>query len=122
MTQEVAYNTILLKRRREFHGLVARAMETILPEQLSELAGRLGRHYDAARDFERARHCYSLAGENAARLFANPGAAEYYAQAISYSDNIKLNSQKLVELYIRRGRALGAYELAIEDANQPHVS
>jgi predicted ATPase len=121
LTQEVAYNTILLKRRREFHLLVARAMETTLPDQLSELAVQLGRHYDAAYDFERALHYYSLAGDNAARLFANAEAADYYAQALSYGENIDLTSQKLAELYVRRGRALELayqYDEALANYNQ----
>jgi hypothetical protein len=38
MTQEIAYQTILLKRRREFHCRVGAALEALFPDRLAELA------------------------------------------------------------------------------------
>ena len=36
LTQEVTYQTILHKRRRDFHNRVGLAMEALFPQQLSE--------------------------------------------------------------------------------------
>ncbi|MBI2325417.1 MAG: AAA family ATPase, partial [Chloroflexi bacterium] len=45
VTQEVAYNTLLVRRRAELHRRVAGAMERVLGEQLREFYPALAHHY-----------------------------------------------------------------------------
>ena len=104
LTQEVVYNTILLKKRREFHLEVGQAIEKQFPDRLSEWVMELGYHYGQAHEYSRAFHYYSLAGDNAARLFANADAARYYGRAVAYAEHVDLDSPDLARLYIRLGR------------------
>ena len=45
LVQEVAYNTLLLKRRREIHGKIGQAIETLYAERLEEFYEMLAYHY-----------------------------------------------------------------------------
>jgi adenylate cyclase len=48
LIQEVAYRSLLHERRRDIHGLVARAMETLFKDQADEQAGLLAYHLEQA--------------------------------------------------------------------------
>jgi len=104
LTQEAAYNSILIKRRREFHRRVGEALETQLANQLEAFAGQLGRHFDLAGD-ERALKYYTLAGDAAYRLYANVEAVEHYSRALEIARRAG-QADSLQHLYARRGRAL----------------
>ena len=54
LTQEAAYQSLLLERRREFHRRVALALEDLFAGRQEEYAGLLAHHYDLAG--ERKRH------------------------------------------------------------------
>jgi len=54
LIQEVAYRTLLHERRRELHGLVARAMETLFKDQADEQAGLLAYHLEQAGETVKA--------------------------------------------------------------------
>jgi predicted ATPase len=45
VTQEVAYNTLLVRRRADLHRKVAGAMESVLGDQLREFYPALAHHY-----------------------------------------------------------------------------
>ncbi len=82
LTQEVAYQTILRKQRREFHHLVAETTEALFPEQLLELAPRLAFHFSEAGEPARAMRYFALAGDAAFRLYANHEAVAHYDRAL----------------------------------------
>lgn len=110
LTQEAAYSTILLRRRRIFHGRIGQALEELFPDQQEELAGGLARHFYLARDYERGLRYYALAGDVAFRQFAAQEAIESYSKAIECSEKVEqIGSEQLIHLYRRRGRA---YELS----------
>ena len=106
LTQEVAYQTILLKRRREFHGRVGAAMEALFPDRLAELAPRLAFHFSEAQQAEKALTYHTLAGDNAFRLFAIKEALADYEGAMEWAEHGGASSEQLIHLYRRRGRVL----------------
>ena len=106
MTQEVAYQTILLKRRREFHRWVGAALEALFPDRLGELATRLAYHYSEGRQADKALAHYTLVGDQAFRLFALEEALRSYDQAQEWAYPGDAGSKQLVHLYLRRGRVL----------------
>jgi predicted ATPase/class 3 adenylate cyclase len=119
LTQETAYNTILLKHRREFHRRVGEALLQLYPERLEDISTVLGHHFYLARD-QRALEYFRKEGDAALRLYANQEAASYYTQAIEVALwNEKPESETLIHLYTQRGRA---YELdsQFEDALHNH--
>src|SRR5262249_9521782 len=106
LTQEAAYNSILLKRRREFHGQVGEALEAVPADPLDAIAPVLGQHFLEARD-RRAVTYYSLAGDAAARLYANTEAAWHFARALEAAQHhASTPVEALVHAYLGRGHAL----------------
>lgn len=117
LTRDAAYRSILHRRRRQFHRRVAEALETLFPDRLDEEAHRLGYHFEEARDFGRALDYYTMAGDHAARLYANTEAAENYGKAIVLARDVGSSAQ-LVNLYTKRGRTLevcGRYDDALHN-------
>ncbi|HET6443345.1 MAG TPA: AAA family ATPase, partial [candidate division Zixibacteria bacterium] len=120
LTQEAAYRTILLKRRRKFHQRVGEVMESLFSEQLDEQAPQLAYHFREAHKFERAMDHFARAGDVAYRLFANEEAATHYGEALAMARKSKetISTETLLHLYLRRGRALEhlvATEAAMEN-------
>ncbi len=54
LTQEVAYNSLLLKKRREIHGKIGEAIEAIYSGRLEEFYEMLAYHYSNSDHLEKA--------------------------------------------------------------------
>jgi class 3 adenylate cyclase len=54
LTQEVAYNSLLLKRRKEIHGEIGEAMEALYPDRLEEHCELLAYHYAQSANPDKA--------------------------------------------------------------------
>jgi class 3 adenylate cyclase/tetratricopeptide (TPR) repeat protein len=78
LTQEAAYASILLSRRRELHGQVAESLERREPEAAAGIA----RHFLEARQPGRAAPYLVAAGERAARAYSNVEASEFFAKVL----------------------------------------
>ncbi|MFN2198920.1 MAG: AAA family ATPase, partial [Anaerolineales bacterium] len=78
LTQDAAYNSMLLSRRRELHG---RAAE-ILMRQTPEMAAEIARHLLEAHQPGRALPYLVQAGDRAARAYATEEAIIHYRQVI----------------------------------------
>jgi class 3 adenylate cyclase len=78
LTQETAYNSLLLKTRRELHLKIAGVLEQSAPEQVNDLAY----HFLAARQPARALPFLLVAGDRAAKAYATPEAIGFYQQAL----------------------------------------
>src|SRR5919199_6007549 len=105
LTQETAYQSLLLKTRREIHLRVAQCYEELYPEQLDKNAALLASHYAEAGDLARALHYEIRAAEGAARVYANSEAIEHYGHAIELARKTGAGGE-LARLYLRRGREL----------------
>ena len=106
LTQEVAYQSILLKKRREFHRRVGEALNMLFPDQLAELAPRLAFHYAEGQQADKAFENFLLAGDNAFRLFALEEALNNFDHAMEWSEKSEASREQLIHLYRRRGRTL----------------
>jgi predicted ATPase/class 3 adenylate cyclase len=83
LTREVAYDTLLLQQRKQLHEAVALAIEELYPERLDENAPILAHHYARSPQAAKAVHYALLAGDRAARFYANVEAAKYYDDALA---------------------------------------
>ncbi len=54
LTQEVAYNSLLLKRRKEIHDKIGRAIEALYSERLEAFYEMLAHHYSRSDSLEKA--------------------------------------------------------------------
>ena len=80
--QDVAYQSLLVQRRKELHRAVGRAIEDLYPDRLAEHHEELAHHFVAGEQWPEAfRYCV-LAGDRAAHAFASAEARRHYAQAL----------------------------------------
>ncbi len=123
VTQEAAYESILLKTRRELHRRVALAFEQLYPDHLDESAATLARHYGEAGDVSKTLEYSRRAGDAAARAYANIPAVAHYGRALEMARAVSRNGaaaaasvqKALLYLYLKRGRVLellGQYQEA----------
>jgi predicted ATPase len=82
LARDAAYNSMLNRKRRDFHLRVAEAMETLFHDRLEEHAHRLAQHFLLAGDHERAVRYFTMAGEAAEGLHATEESAAHFGQAL----------------------------------------
>jgi len=82
LTQEAAYDSLLLKTRRELHRSVAETYEKFHAQELDEFAALIAYHFAKAGDDAKAFEYATRAGDVAARLFAYSEARAHYALAL----------------------------------------
>jgi class 3 adenylate cyclase/tetratricopeptide (TPR) repeat protein len=80
--QDVAYQSLLVQRRKELHRAVGRAMEELYPDRLAEHFAELAHHFVAGEQWPEAFRYSILAGDRAAHAFASAEARRHYAQAL----------------------------------------
>jgi predicted ATPase len=80
--QEVAYNSLLLRQRRELHRAVGAAIEKLYPERQTEHYEELAHHFTQGEEWAKAMTYSTLAGDRAADAFANTEAKAHYVRAL----------------------------------------
>ncbi|MGH7961302.1 MAG: ATP-binding protein, partial [Candidatus Binatia bacterium] len=102
LIQEVAYNSLLKKRRAALHGTIARTLERLHLAQLDDYLSQLAHHYSLSDDQEQAFHYLLRAGDKAARVYANQDAISYYRRALDIveqqRDHLALKAEVLEKL------------------------
>lgn len=83
LTQEVAYNSLLHKRRREIHGKIGKAIEQIYAERLQEFYEILAYHSLQGEDWQRAYRYSREAGLKALPRSAYEEAQRYFEAALN---------------------------------------
>ena len=87
LTQEVAYESLLLKRRKEIHNRIGRAIEKIYKDTLEDFYETMAYHYSRSEETERALTYLKLSGGKAARNNSNWESVRFYQEAIRVLDN-----------------------------------
>jgi tetratricopeptide (TPR) repeat protein len=112
LVQEAAYASLVKADRKRLHLVVGDALEHLYPDQLAsrELAPVLAQHFYLAGEGPRALRYFTLAGDAAARVYANAEAEMHYARALELATRsdapVALDPAQLAHLYLGRGRAL----------------
>jgi class 3 adenylate cyclase/tetratricopeptide (TPR) repeat protein len=78
LTQEVAYNSLLQKRRKEIHEKIGGAIEELYPERIEEYYELLAHHYTRSDNTEKALEYLCLANQKAAKVTAMEEALTYF--------------------------------------------
>ena len=78
MIQEVAYNTILIEKRKKLHGLIANAIEEIYEDRLKGLYELLAFHYEKAEEWEKAAEYYGRAGRKVREIYTEEESKDLY--------------------------------------------
>lgn len=112
LTQEVAYNSLLQKRRKEIHKNIGKAIEDLYPDRLEEFYELLAYHYEQAEIHDKAIHYLICAADRAKAIYANDEAIAFYRKA---TKQLGLLPRKEGELYDEWGKiATQLYESLAE--------
>jgi len=106
LTQEVAYNSLLLKRRKEIHEQIGRAIESLYPDRLEEHYELLAYHYACSANTDKAVEYLDLANQKAAKLNAMEEAEAYFDEAMRLLDALpetEENRQRRISLLVNQG-------------------
>jgi tetratricopeptide (TPR) repeat protein len=82
LTQEVAYGSLLERRRRLYHAAVAAGLEALYASRLDDVAEVLAHHYARSAEYEKAVDYAILAAEKAQRRWANTEALAHFETAL----------------------------------------
>jgi predicted ATPase len=107
LARDAAYNTILLRRRRDLHRQVGEAMETLFHDRIEEHAHRLAQHFAAGGDGDKAYRYYVMAGDAAAAISADAAAADHFVHALQAAETLQITPAERTRLE-RRVAALTA--------------
>jgi class 3 adenylate cyclase/tetratricopeptide (TPR) repeat protein len=106
LTQEVAYSSLLLKKRKEIHEEIGRAMEALYPDRLEEHYELLAYHYGRSASADKAVKYLDLANQKAAKLNAMEEAKAYFDEAMELLDALPEtgeNRQRRISLLVNQG-------------------
>lgn len=106
LTQEVAYNSLLLKRRKEIHGNIGRAIEDLYAERLEEFYEMLAHHYARSDNLEKGIHFSRLSAEKARANYSHREALGFYKGAIHLLDQLpetEENTKKKLDVIMSTG-------------------
>jgi tetratricopeptide (TPR) repeat protein len=94
LTQEVAYQSLLLKKRKKLHKKIGQAIEQIYAERLEEFFEILAHHYARSDDSEKALQYLKLSGQKVMRKNSTWEALNYYEQAVAVLDRLPENTDQ----------------------------
>jgi class 3 adenylate cyclase/tetratricopeptide (TPR) repeat protein len=86
LTQEVAYNSLLLTRRKEIHGKIGKAIEEIYPDRLEEFYEMLAYHYSKSDDLAKGISYGEKAAARASSVYAYTEAARLLEEALKVQE------------------------------------
>ena len=81
LTQEVAYDSLLLKRKQEIHERIGQAIEELYSDRLEEFYEVLAHHYSRSENLEKAYQYLKLSGDKATQSYSTWEAFRFYKQA-----------------------------------------
>src|SRR5215468_681309 len=105
LTHDVAYNSLLIQRRKELHQTIARAVEELYADRLAEQYEVLAHHFSRAEDWPQALVYLVKAAEKAAQSFANQGALALYQQALETAGHLRETPPVDTLIAIHKARA-----------------
>jgi predicted ATPase len=110
LTQEVAYDSMLIERRKALHERAAQAIELTYQNRLQDHYSELAYHSRRSGNSQKAVTYLRLAGEQAAQRSANAEAVTHLADALSVLQPLPETTERMrqeLELQIARGVPLG---------------
>ena len=100
LTQEVVYNGLLKKERREIHERIARVIEELFTDRLPEFYETLAFHFKGGKSVHKAIKYLMKSGEKSLRRYALDESNQYYQEAFDLltqrMDNTSNKDKKLL--------------------------
>ncbi len=95
LTQVAVYEGLLVKQRKNLHGLVGQAIEKLYAERLEAHYEKLAYHYSQSNKADKALKYLQLAGDKASRYHSLVEARDHYREALAlFSSNEITSAQR----------------------------
>ena len=120
LTQEVAYNSLLMERRKLLHERSGQAVESMFAEQLDDHLGELARHYSRSDNVIKAVEYLGRAGQQALQRSAHADAISSLKAALGLLQRLP-DSPERVQRELHLQLALGAALIAVKGWAAPEV-
>ncbi|MBI3757326.1 MAG: AAA family ATPase [Deltaproteobacteria bacterium] len=121
LTQEVAYNSLLMERRRIIHERVARGIEAVLTDRLEDHYSELAHHYSHSGNTEKAIEYLQKAGQQAVQRSAYAEAIEQFSSALELLQTLP-DTPKRVQQELTLQIALGMPLILTKGYGVPEVA
>ncbi len=110
LTHDVAYQSLLVARRKALHRVVGEAIEALYADRLAEHYETLAYHYERAEAWDKALEYLQKSGDKALAAFAGPQAVTFYDRALAMLEQSgrTLVPEREIALHEGRGEALAA--------------
>jgi predicted ATPase/class 3 adenylate cyclase len=105
LIQEAAYDSILIKKRVQLHKRIAETLEEFHASRIEEFAPLIAYHFYSGQDARSLKYDL-LAGEKAARLYANTEAAMHFSRALEVAKRDQADADQIVGLFLQLGSVL----------------
>ena len=113
LTQEVAYNSILIERRKRLHERVGQALESLFAGQLDDHLSELAHHYGRSENFVKAIEHLGRAGQQAVRRSLYPEAIRNLSSAIDLLQKAPDPTPEQIRLEVQLEQAIGPALIAV---------
>src|SRR5882724_8365042 len=116
--QDVAYNSLLVQRRKELHRAVGYAIEDLYADRLTEHYEELAHHFQHGDEWAKAFEYLARSGNRAKDAYANDTALDFFGRTLDVAARVvpPLPAQRLIQVHQHRGRVfmlLARYDDAI---------
>jgi predicted ATPase len=105
LTHEVAFKSLLLKRRKEIHEKIGKAIESLYPDRIEEHYELLAYHFTRSANMNKAVEYLDLANQKAIKIHALEEAKSYFDEAIELLNtlpNTEANRQRQISLLVKQ--------------------
>ena len=108
LTHEVVYDSILIKKKKNLHEKIGKAIEELCRKNIDEYYGILAKHFIESKNYEKGAEYSKLAGKKARRACSNIDAIEYGNNCVLCLENLP-KSDSTERLILDARRTLAAY-------------
>jgi len=104
--QDVAYQSLLVQRRRALHRAVGQAIEELYADRLLEHYEELAHHFLQGEEWARAFEYLARSGDKARDAYANQAALDFYGRALEVAARVSppLPGRRIMEIHQKRSR------------------
>lgn len=102
LTQEAAYNSLLIDQRREFHHRVGKALEQLFADRKEQFLGLLAHHFEMAGEYDRAVDYLIQAGDQARLTDEHSEAIGFYQRAVGLLNGLG-DHERIAKVWLKMG-------------------
>ncbi|MGH7818494.1 MAG: ATP-binding protein, partial [Candidatus Binatia bacterium] len=99
LTHDVAYQSLLVQRRKELHRTIGRAVEELYADRLGEYSEVLAHHFYHGEEWEKAFEFLVKAADKAHESFANAEAVYFYERALEAAGHLRISNEARIAIH-----------------------